>query len=162
MPQAKKQKKVNTTQKEKLTIENSSFRPDQKIEVQGIDFLTADMTFDAYMESLEGFSMPLRYKWIDKYDEPVENPTKEDVENKGLRQVFDPHATYNPRNVVKSLNFRAKDKQELDFEFQRFQQIIEGKRRMLEIHNREVEEGRTVSLETLQAEYSVERTEVVE
>jgi hypothetical protein len=55
----------------KKTIENSSFRPEQKIEIQGIDFLLSENAVDTYLNTLSRYCLPKHYKWIDKDGEPV-------------------------------------------------------------------------------------------
>jgi hypothetical protein len=146
-----------------MTVEGTSFRPDQEISMTGLDYLAANMIADAFLDNMKSYSMPLRYKWIDKNDEPVDPPkTDEEGKEKELRKVFDPTATFTPKNVVESFTFTARDEQELDFEFQRFLQVIEAKRRLFEIHQREVDAGNAVPLEELMAEFNQPRTEVVE
>ena len=144
----------------KKTVENSSFRPEQEVKVKGIDFLSAGLAIDGFIDNMKAYSMPLRYKWIDNDGEPVENPTVD--QQKDLKRVFDPHRTYNPNNVVESFVFKANNDEELQYEFHRMLELIEAKRRLFEIHHNEVEKGNTVLIEELMAEMNQPRTEIVE
>ena len=144
----------------KKTIENSSFRPEQEVNIKGIDFLSAGLAIDGFIDNMKAYSMPLRYKWIDNDGEPVENPTEE--QQKYLKRIFDPHRTYNPNNVVESLVFKAGNDEELQYEFHRMLELVEAKRRLLEIHHSEVEKGNTVLIDELMVEMNLARTEIVE
>lgn len=131
---------------------NSSFRYEQKLEITGLDFLLANTTFDNYLEHLSGFAAPKKYKVVDKDGEPVENPTEEQLASGEHTRVFDIHETFHPNNILEVFRFKATNQEELQVEYQNLQQSIESKRRLMEIHYKEAEAGRTVLTETLMQE----------
>lgn len=134
----------------KKTIENSSFRPEQKIEIQGIDFLLSENAVDTYLNTLSGYCLPKHYKWIDKDGEPVENPTEE--QQKELTYIFDANKTFTPSNLVECFSFTSNYPEDAQIEFRNLLNLLEFKRRMVELHHNEAEAGRTVLIETLQKE----------
>lgn len=136
----------------KKTIENSSFRPEQKIEMQGAHFLLGENAVDTYLESLSGHCLPKHYKWIDKDGEPVENPTEE--QKKELTYIFDANKTFTPSNLVECFKFTSNYKEDVKAEFQNFLLVLEFKRSLVELHHSECEAGRTTLKETLQKEFA--------
>jgi hypothetical protein len=136
----------------KKDILNSSFRHEQKLEITGLDFLWANNTVDKYLESFSSFAAPKKYKVVDKDGEPVENPTKEQLESGEHSRVFDVHETFHPNNVLEVYSFKANNNEELKIEYQNIQDALEFKRILMEIHHREVEAGRTTLNETLMQE----------
>lgn len=138
----------------KKTINNSSFRPEQKIEIQGIDFLLAESLADTYLNTLDGYCLPKHYKWIDKDGEPVENPTEEQVNSEEVKYIFDANKTFTPSNLVECFKLTSNYKQDAEVEFRNLLQNVEFKRRLISLHHAEAEAGRTVLTETLQKEYT--------
>ena len=136
----------------KKTIENSSFRPEQKIEMQGLDFLLGESTIDTYLNTLSGYCLLKHYKWIDKDGEPFENPTEE--QQKELTYIFDANRTFTPSNLVECFKFTSNYPEDARLEFQNFLMALEFKRNLVEVHNRECEAGRTTLKETLQKEFA--------
>jgi hypothetical protein len=136
----------------KKDILNSSFRHEQKLEVTGLDFLWANNTVDKYLESFSGFAAPKKFKVIDKNGEPVENPTQEQLESGEHSRVFDVHETFHPKNILEAYTFKSTNNEELQVEYQNLQDALEFKRKLMEIHHKEVEAGRTTLNETLEQE----------
>jgi len=132
-----------------------TFRPDAKVEVTGLDYLAAEMTIDAYLQQKESLCLPKRYKWIDKDGEPVTPPkTQEEIDEKGLSRVFDPNATFKLENVVECLTFKGVTQEEVEAEMRQLLEIIEHKRCLIGILEKEDEAGNTVTLEEMQKEYA--------
>lgn len=142
------------------TIQNSSFHPEQDLTVKGIDFMSANLAVDTVLDNMKAYTLPLHYKWIDNDGEPVENPTEE--QKNSLKKVFDPFRTYSSNNVVEALVFKANSDEELSYEFHRLLEIVENKRRILEIWQREADAGNTTLIEDLLKEMDKPRTELVE
>lgn len=136
----------------KKDILNSSFRLDQKLEITGMDFLMANNSLDNYIEGLSGFAAPKKYKVIDKDGEPVENPTEEQLKSGEHTRVFDVHETFHPSNILEVFTFKAQNSEDLQIEYQNLQQSLELKRRLMEIHYKEAEAGRTTLITTLEQE----------
>lgn len=136
---------------EKKTIHNSSFRTDQKIELEGADFLMADLTIDTLLNSMGGYCLPERYRFIDpKTGEPFEGiPTKEQLEKDEVRKIFDPAATFTHKNLIKCFKFASNYPQDAEQELQALLQVMEFKRRLIEFHDKEAQAGRTTFMETL-------------
>ena len=127
--------------KEKLTVENSGFRADQKIEMTGEQFSIISVGLDEIMNGHLELAYPLQFDWIDLNDEPVETPTEEDVKSGKIRRVLSPFKTFNPDNAVES--------------YVRVPMItLEALRKKAEVHQKEIDAGRAVSGETLMAEHN--------
>ncbi len=124
----------------KKTIDNSSFRPEQKLTISAYEYMLMNQAIDDAFSALEGAVIPKRYKFIDKDGEPVEKPTKEMVDSGEITQVFDVHATFHPQNGVEGFAGR------ITFP------MVEAKRVAMDIHHREAEAGRTVLVEELMKE----------
>lgn len=144
----------------KKTIQNSSFHPEQDLSIKGIDFMSSNLAVDSFLDNMKAYTLPLHYKWIDNDGEPVENPNE--GQKKDLKHVFDPFKTYNSNNIVEALVFKANSNEELSYEFTRLLEIVENKRRILEIWQREVDAGNTILVDDLLKELDKPRTEVVD
>jgi hypothetical protein len=129
-----------------LTVENTSFRPDQKIEITGEEFALFTVAMEHFFENMRMPAFPVRYKFIDKDGEPVEKPTEEDIEKENVVRVIDIHSTFNPDNAIEAYAGNIS------------YPMLEAMRNRYEIHNREVEAGRAISVDELMKS----RTEVVE
>lgn len=137
----------------KKDILNSSFRHEQKLEITGKDFLITNAIVDNNIDSLSGFAAPKKYKVIDKNGEPVENPTEELLNSGEHLRVFDVHETFHPNNILESYIFKATNRDDLQIEYSVLQDTLEFKRRLMEIHHKEVEAGRTTLISTLEQEF---------
>lgn len=133
----------------KKNILNSSFRYEQKIEITGLDFLLSNNVVDNHLEYLSGFAAPKKYKVVDKNGEPVGSPTEAQLTSGEHNKVFDVHETFHPNNILEVFKFKANNREELEKEYQDLQQTLEYKRRLMELHYKEAEVGRTVLTETL-------------
>lgn len=136
----------------KKTIQNSGFKLEQKVEVQGVDFMASEMALDTLINKMEGYALPVRYKWIDKDGEPVDNPTEEQVTSEQVRQVFDPFATFHPNNLTPAFNISVRTLEEAQHELNMTNEFLEARRRLMEIKFREAEAGRTHLIEDLMKE----------
>lgn len=135
--------------KQKLTIENSGFKPNQSITISGYEYSLIRKALEDCFESLVTTKMPERYKFIDSEGEPVETPTKEDFQAGKIRRVLDVHNTFNPNNIT------------LEYSGQITPEMVEAKRQMYEIHERECKAGNTFTFEDIEKEMSKPNLEIV-
>jgi hypothetical protein len=134
---------------------NSSFRVDQTVKIKGYDFLMPYHALDGALYGLDSVVLPKIYKYVDKDSEPVDNPTKEQIESGEVRRVFDPYETFRRKNVQEAFVLKVNDltnPQAIDEELFRISQILEAKRVMMEVLDREARAGNTVLIEDLMEE----------
>jgi len=84
------------------TVENTGFLPDDKIEITGREYALFYVALDQFLENMRQPAFPIRYKYIDNNDEPVESPTEEQFKNGEVKEVLDIQATFNKDNAVEA------------------------------------------------------------
>lgn len=124
--------------KEELTVLNSAVKPDAKVEMSGYEFSLLSTVLDEMFQQNVKSVYPFRFTFIDKDEEPVENPTEEQLKSGEVRQVLDVPATTAGSNKMEAYVG------EMPY------MVLEAKRNSLEIHHREIEKGNAVSFEELQ------------
>ena len=139
---------------EKKTALNSSVRPEQKVEITGLDFLMSEQLVDVYLQTLSGYCLPKRYKYIDKNEEPFEGiPTKEQLESGEVRHVFDINNTFSKNNLVECYKLVSNYQEDAEQEYQNILNIMELKRNLFQTLDKEASAGRTTLISTLQKEF---------
>lgn len=121
------------------TVENTGFLPNDKIEITGYEFALMNVAFDHFLETMRQPCFPLRYKFIDKDDEPVENPTEEQFKSGEVKEILDIQSTFSFENAVEGYCGKMT------------YQMLEAMRSKFEIHHREIMKGNAKSIEELEA-----------
>lgn len=125
----------------KKTIENSSFRGEQKVIITGEEFLILQQAIDDTFKAMDGMVIPKIFLWMDKEGNPVENPTEEQIKEQELTQVLDVKRTFERDNGFQGYSGK------ITFF------MVEAKRRLMEIHMREAEAGRTALIDDILQEF---------
>lgn len=88
--------------KEKLNTSNSDFRHNEELEVKltGQDLAVLDFSIQSMFNSNIQAVRPLKFRYYDKNDELILNPTLEQIENKETVKVFDQLAFMSANNVI--------------------------------------------------------------
>lgn len=123
-----------------LNVLNTGFRPDAKITITGAEFMLLTQGVEDFFSALAGSSLVSRYRYIDKDGETIESPTQEQMESGEVQRIFDPFKTFNPNNLFEGFHGRMTP------------MSVEARRILFEIHQRELDRGNVVSIETLQKE----------
>lgn len=134
-------------EEQKMSLENSSFKLDSVVSIKGGDLMALSNNVDILLDEMTSYVMPLKFKFIDKDGEPVEEGTE------GATMVFDPFETYNQKNIVKGLVFKSYLEEDLKFEYNSLLSAIETKRRYLELLNKEIESGNAILTEDLMKQF---------
>ena len=85
-----------------LNISNSDFRPNEELEVKltGQDLAVLDFSIESMFNNNIQSVRPLKFRYYDKDDELILNPTLEQIENKETTKVFDQLAFMSANNVI--------------------------------------------------------------
>lgn len=88
--------------KEKLNISNSDFRPNEELTVKltGQDLAVLDFSIESMFNNNIQSVRPLKFRYFDKNDELIINPTLKQIEDKETIKVFDQLAFMAANNVV--------------------------------------------------------------
>lgn len=84
------------------TIQNTAFLPEQKITISGYEFAMYNASMEQMFENMRKTAYPIRYMYLDKDGEKVENWTKEQLESGEVTETLDPANTFNPKNAVEA------------------------------------------------------------
>jgi hypothetical protein len=134
----------------KLTVENSEIRPEATIEISGYEYTLMKEALNDAFRALRVTSLPEVYKVVDSEGEPLEKYTEEDFATGKARKVLDVYNSFNPANAVASYSG--------DISYA----MLEARRTMFDIQDRELQKGNAVSIEDLMAEFNAPKLEKVE
>lgn len=121
------------------TVENTGFLPDDKIEITGYEFALFSVAYDQFLETMRQPAFPIRYKFVDNNDEPIENPTEEQFKNGEVKEILDVQATFSKENAIEAYCGKIT------------YQMLEAMRTRYEIHHREIMKGNSKSIDELEA-----------
>lgn len=143
--------------KEELNISNSDFRPNEELSVKltGQDLAVLDFSIQSMFNNNIQAVRPLKFRYYDKNDELITNPTLEQIENKETVKVFDHLAFMAANNVINAyvgdLSPLVLKAQEVIGKF-REQGIEQGKAVLIEDLIKEQEELNKSKLEVVKDE----------
>lgn len=127
---------------EAQTLENSGFRADDEltIKITGKDYAilmgSTEILFNANIQKVR----PVRFRYYDKDNEWVSNPTKEQFESGELSKVFDPLAFMSANNLIDAY---VGDVSPV---------VMEAEKVLANIGQQGIDQGKAVSFEVLIAE----------
>jgi hypothetical protein len=128
---------------------NSSFRVDQTVKIKGYDFLMPYHALDGALYGMDSVVLPKLYKFVDQDGEPA---TEELIKEGKAIKVFDAYETFRLKNVQEAFVLKVvdvSDMQELENEINRLHQILEAKRVMMAVLDREARAGNTTLVQDL-------------
>jgi hypothetical protein len=87
---------------QELNISNSDFRPNEELSVKltGQDLAVLDFSIESMFNNNIQSVRPLKFRYFDKNDELIINPTLKQIEDKDTVKVFDQLAFMSANNVV--------------------------------------------------------------
>lgn len=126
---------------EELNVHNSGFRPDTMLEVTGEEYAILAGSIEQMFYKNIQYVRPLKYRYYDEKEELVLSPSLEDIESGKVRKVFDPLAFMSANNLVEAY---VGDPGAV---------VMQSMNKRFEIHDRGIEQGKAVSVETLIKEH---------
>ena len=85
-----------------INISNSDFRPNEELTVKltGQDLAVLDFSIESMFNNNIQSVRPLKFRYYDKNDELILNPTLEQIENRETTKVFDQLAFMSANNII--------------------------------------------------------------
>jgi hypothetical protein len=142
---------------QELNISNSDFRLDEQLEVKltGQDLAVLDFSIESMFNNNVQVVRPLKFRYYDKNDELLINPTLEQIQDKDTVKVFDHLAFMSANNVVNAyvgdISPAVLEAQKIIGKF-REQGIEQGKAVLIEDLIKEQEELNKSKLEVIKDE----------
>jgi len=133
-----------------MTVENSEIKPESKVELSGYEYTLIKEALSDAFRALTKVTLPELYKVIDQDGEPVENYTIADLEEGKYRRIVDIHSTFNANNA------------KIEYSGDISHVMLEARRVMYEVQQREFDKGNAISVEDLMKEFNAPKLEKVE